>query len=169
MGRHKRGCIQSERYRLRLGRKRKFEPHFTKKDVGKFQVVYGEGIENYMNDAPVDVGIKNNFSNPVKPVLGVPLPVLRAVAFLDHNWSDRFSTSVGYSLVNITNSNAQLPSDFHQGGYALGNLLYHPIKRVTMGGEFQFGRRINVLDGFNVNDYRIQFSLKYDWSKGFEY
>jgi hypothetical protein len=37
-----------------------------------------------------------------------------------------------------------------------------------MGGEFQFGRRINFLDGFNVNDYRIQFSFKYDWSKGFE-
>ena len=142
--------------------------NFTKNDVGKFQVVYGEGIENYMNDAPVDIGIKNNFSNPIKPILGVPLPVLGVVAFLDHNWSERFSTSAGYSLVNITNSNAQLPSDFHQGGYALGNLLYHPIKRVTMGGEFQFGRRLNFLDGFNVNDYRVQFSFRYDWSKGFE-
>jgi hypothetical protein len=38
-----------------------------------------------------------------------------------------------------------------------------------MGGEFQFGRRLNFTDGFNVNDYRIQVSLKYDWSKGFEY
>jgi hypothetical protein len=71
--------------------------------------------------------------------------------------------------VNITNSNAQLPSDFHQGHYALGNLLYHPIKSVTMGGEFQFGRRVNFRDGFNVNDYRIQVSLKYDWSKSYEY
>src|SRR5258708_33158543 len=113
MGRHKRGFIQSERYRLRLGRKRKFEPNFTKKDVGKFQVVYGEGIENYMNDAPVDIGIKNNFSNPIKPIVGVSLPVLGVVAFLDHKWSERFSTSAGYSLVNITNSNAQLPSAFH--------------------------------------------------------
>jgi len=29
----------------------------------RLQVVYGEGIENYMNDAPVDVGIKNNRRN----------------------------------------------------------------------------------------------------------
>jgi len=143
--------------------------NFTKNDVAKLQVVYGEGIENYMNDAPVDVGVKNNFSNPAKPVIGVALPVLGVVAFLDHTWSDHFTTSAGYSLVNITNSNAQLPSAFHQGGYALGNLLYHPLKNVTMGGEFQFGRRVNFSDGFNVNDYRVQVSFRYDWSKGYEY
>lgn len=143
--------------------------NITKKDVGKFQVVYGEGIENYMNDAPVDVSVRNNFSNTISPIKGVPLPVLGIVSFLDHNWSDRFSSSVGYSMVNIENSNGQLPSAFHQGQYALGNLLYHPIKRVTIGGEFQFGRRLNFTDGFNVNDYRMQFSFKYDWSKGFEF
>jgi len=143
--------------------------NFTKKDVGKFQVVYGEGIENYFNDAPVDIGIKNNFSNPRKPIIGVPLPDLGVVAFLDHKWSERFTSTAGYSLVNIANSNGQLPSAFHQGGYALGNVLFHPTPRVTMGGEFQFGRRVNFTDGFNVNDYRIQVSFKYDWSKGFEY
>jgi hypothetical protein len=142
--------------------------NITKKDVGKFQVVYGEGIENYMNDAPVDVAIRNTPLNPV-PVKGVPLPVLGIVSFLDHNWSDRFSSSIGYSMVNIENSNAQATNAYHQGHYALGNLLYHPMKRVTMGGEFQFGRRVNFLDGFNVNDYRVQFSFKYDWNKGFEF
>ena len=142
---------------------------FTAKDVAKLQVVYGRGIENYMNDAPIDIGVKNNFTNPVSPVIGVALPVLGIVGFLDHTWSDKFTSSAGYSLVNITNSNAQLPSDFHQGHYALANLLYHPLKAVTMGAEFQFGRRLNFLDGFNFNDYRIQVSLKYDWSKGYEY
>jgi hypothetical protein len=143
--------------------------YFTKKDTGKFQVVYGEGIENYMNDAPVDIGIRNTLSNPVSPIKGVALPVLGIVSFLDHNWSNRFSTSVGFSMVNIENSDGQARNAFHQGYYALGNLLYHPIKRVTIGGEFQFGRRVNFLDGFNVNDYRMQFSFRYDWSKGFEF
>jgi outer membrane murein-binding lipoprotein Lpp len=142
---------------------------FSKNNVGKLQVVYGAGIENYMNDSPVDIATKNNFSNLTKPISGVSLPVLGVVAFLDHNWNEHFTSSAGYSLVNIANSNAQVPSDFHQGGYALGNLLYHPTKRVTMGGEFQFGRRVNFSDPFNVNDYRIQVSFKYDWSKGFEY
>ena len=50
------------------------------KHVAKLQVVYGEGVENYFNDAPVDVGIRNNFSNPVTPILGEALPDLGIVA-----------------------------------------------------------------------------------------
>ena len=141
----------------------------AKKDTGRFQVVYGHGIENYMNDAPVDVGIKNNLSNPHTPVLGVPLPVLGVVAFLDHTWSERFTSTGGYSLVNIENSNAQNASDFHQGHYALTDLIYYPVKNVLMGGEFQFGRRINYKDGFNYNDYKLQVSFKYNFSKTLSY
>ena len=142
--------------------------NFTKNNIGRFEVVYGDGIQNYMNDAPVDVALRDT-SNPSKPVEGVALPVLGIVAFLDHNWSSKFSTSTGYSLVNISNSNAQNPNDYHQGHYALTNLLYHPVPPVTVGGEFQYGRRVNFRDGFNVNDYRLQFSFKYDWKKGFTF
>ncbi len=143
--------------------------YFNSKNTGKFQVVYGKGIENYMNDAPVDIGIQNNFSNPAKPIIGVPLPVLGIVAFLDHTWRERFTSSIGYSMEDIQNSDAQLPAAFHQGHYALANLLFYPVKKVMVGGEFQFGRRVNFSDGFNVNDYRMQFSFRYDWSKGFAY
>ena len=31
-----------------------------KSDVLRFQFVFGEGIQNYMNDSPVDIGIVNN-------------------------------------------------------------------------------------------------------------
>lgn len=140
----------------------------SKNDIARLQVVYGKGIQNYMNDAPIDVALENT-SNPNHPVQGVPLPVLGVVSFIDHSWSDRFSSSVGYSLENIWNSNAETTSDFHQGHYAIANLLYHPIPKVMMGGEFQFGRRVNFSDGFNVNDYRLQFSFKYDWGKTFEF
>jgi hypothetical protein len=142
---------------------------FGKKDIGRFQVVYGEGIQNYMNDAPIDIGVETNANNPARPIEGVPLPVLGVVSFLDHAWSDKFTSSLGYSMENIDNSNGESPSDFHQGHYALGNLLFHPIPKVTIGSEFQFGRRINFKDGFNVDDYRIQFSFKYDWGKTFEF
>src|SRR5437762_3317176 len=120
-----------------------------KNDVAKLEVVYGAGVQNYMNDAPVDVGIKNT-GNPAAPIKGVALPMLGIVSFLDHNWSEHFSSSIGYSMLNIENSNAQNPSDFHQGHYALTNLLYHPIPKVTIGGEFQYGRRVNFNDGFNA-------------------
>jgi len=136
------------------------------KDLGKFQVVYGEGIENYMNDAPVDVGIQKT-GNPANPIKGIALPVLGVVAFIDHTWSTRFSSSAGYSLVNIENANGDLPSAFHQGHYAVGNLLFYPVKQLMVGTEFQFGRRVNFDDGFNTNDYRLQFSVRYDWAKAF--
>src|SRR3954468_4489136 len=57
-----------------------------KNDVVRLQLVYGEGIENYMNDAPVDVGIENNFQNKLTPVVGKALPILGLVAFIDHTW-----------------------------------------------------------------------------------
>ena len=123
------------------------------------------GIENYMNDAPVDIGIQNNFGNPKSPVKGVALPVLGVVSFIDHTWSNRFTSSAGYSMVNIQNSDADLPAAFHQGHYALANLLFYPAKSIMVGSEFQYGRRLNFSDGFNTNDYRVQFSFKYDWSK----
>jgi hypothetical protein len=142
--------------------------NLSKKNLAKLAIVYGDGIENYMNDAPVDVGIGNNPPGSRLPIKAVALPVLGIVSFLDHTWNEQFTSSVGYSMVDIQNSSAQLPSDFHQGHYAIANLLYHPTKKVMIGGEFQFGRRVNFSDGFNTNDYRMQFSFKYDWDKSFK-
>jgi hypothetical protein len=141
---------------------------FGKKDTGRFQVVYGEGIENYMNDAPVDIGIKfNNSGDPTRPIKGVALPVLGVVAFLDHNWSKRFSSAIGYSMVNIENSEGQTDDAYHRGHYGLTNLLFTPIDNVMVGGEFQWGRRQNFRDGFTSDDFRIQFSFRYNFSKLF--
>jgi len=142
--------------------------NLSKKDVAKLSFVYGSGIENYMNDAPFDVGVANNPPNSKVPIKGVALPVYGVVAFLDHTWSEHFTSSAGYSLLDIVNSNAEKVSDFHKGDYVLANLLYHPIPKVMMGGEFQFGRRENFRDGFTYNDYRVQFSFKYDWDKSFK-
>ncbi len=70
-------------------------------------------------------------------------------------------------MVNIENADADLLSAFHQGHYAVGNLLFYPVKELMVGTEFQFGRRVNFADGFNTNDYRLQFSFRYDWAKAF--
>src|ERR1700730_10338422 len=139
----------------------------SKNNLAKLEITYGHGIENYMNDAPVDIGIQKNPPGSHVPISGFALPILSFVSFLDHTWGERFTSSGGYSMLNIYNSDGQLPSAFHRGQYAVGNLLYHPIPKVTMGGEFQFGRRSNFTDGFTYNDYKMQFSFKYDWSKRF--
>ena len=135
-----------------------------KNNVLKLQVVYGKGIQNYMNDAPADVGIRNNPGNTVTPITGVPLPLVGIVAFYDHYWNDKLSSTVGYSRLDIDNSNGQADNAFRVGQYAVTNLLYYPVKNVMAGGEFQYGYRKNFRDGWSVPDYRIQFSFKYNFS-----
>jgi hypothetical protein len=129
-------------------------------DVVRASVIYGEGVENYMNDAPLDIGVQTNPGDKTKPIKGKALPVLGIVAFLDHNWSDKFSTAIGYSRVDISNSDGQLPSDFKSGQYAAVNLLWTPVKNVMTGAEFLWGNRKNNSDGFSSDDYRIQVSFK---------
>jgi len=139
----------------------------AKKDILKLSVTYGDGIENYMNDAPVDIAPRAVPTNLIRPVTGIPLPIFGLVAFYDRFWSERWSSSLGYSMLRIDNSVLQLPSDFHKGQYALANLLFYPIKNVMVGGEFQWGQRENFTDGFIYNDYRVQFSARYNWDYKF--
>jgi hypothetical protein len=130
----------------------------------RLQLVFGEGIQNYMNDSPVDVGLVNDLSNPVTPVRGEPLPIVGIVAFLDHSWNEMLSSSIGYSRTDIDNTDAQAPSAFKNGQYALGNLLYTPVPNVMVGGELQWGRRENFSDGFHSDGFKVQFSFRYNFS-----
>jgi len=133
-------------------------------DVVRLQFVFGEGIQNYMNDSPVDIGIANNPGNAVTPIVGEPIPLKGLVAFLDHTWSERFSSTVGYSWQDNDNTDAQAPDAFRTGHYALGNLLYTPVPNVMFGAEFQWGRRENFSDGFSSDGIKLQFSFKYNFS-----
>jgi len=136
----------------------------TKNDTIRLQFVFGEGIQNYMNDSPVDIGIVNNFSNPVTPILGEAIPIIGIVAFLDHNWNEKMSSTFGYSRQDNDNTEAQAPGAFRDGHYALGNFLYYPVPNLTVGGELQWGRRENFADGFKSDGVKVQFSFKYNFS-----
>jgi len=63
-----------------------------KSDVIRLQWVFGEGIQNYMNDSPVDVGVENNLSDPVRPIKGDSIPIHGLVAFVDHKWNEQFTS-----------------------------------------------------------------------------
>ena len=149
----------------------------TKNDVLRLAFVYGEGIQNYMNDAPVDIGIQDNSGDPEKPIKGVPIPMMSAVAFLDHNWSEKFSSSVGYSFLDMDNTDLQNYDAFNRGQYALINLLYYPVANVMMGAEVQWADRenFNNLEENGEIQYpenylkttdimKVQFSFKYNFS-----
>ena len=111
----------------------------------------------------MDVGIALNPGNTLTPIVGKALPILGIVAFLDLNWNSEWTSTVGYSLVDIDNSDGQSPSAFKKGQYALANLLYYPTAGVFLGPEIQWGKRENFSDGFTSDDFRIQFSAKYNF------
>lgn len=131
------------------------------------QGIYGQAIQNYFNDAPIDIGIKNNFSDPARPIVGVPLPVLGVTAFLDIDWNDKLSSSIGYSLVDIDNSDGQIDESFRRGQYIITNLLWYPVENVTMGIEFQWANRQNYKDGWQTSMTKFQFSFNYSFSQLF--
>jgi hypothetical protein len=141
--------------------------NLNKSLTGKFGLVLGEGIENYMNDGPTDIGIQKNFGDTLAPVTGVPLPGAGVVAFFDKQWNEKFTSSVGYSLSGITNSDGQDSSAYRRGQYALANLLYYPVDRVMMGVEVQYGSRENYLDGWRTTITKVQFSFRYNFGQVF--
>lgn len=134
----------------------------------RLAAVYGEGIENYMNDAPADVGPKVT-GDPTHSLEGEPLPVLGLTAFVDTNWNDKMSTTIGYSRVDIDTTDGQAASAFETGQYALANVMFYPVKNVMFGPEIQWGKRENARDGFSSDDLRIQFSFKYNFGQTFKF
>jgi hypothetical protein len=140
----------------------KLGPH-----VLRGSVVYGEGIQNYMNDATSDIGIRTNFGNPVTPIRGVTVPITAITAFLDLNWSDKWTSTVGFSMQDNDLPNGQSDNAFAEGLYALTNLLWHPVPNLMVGAELQWAERDNFRDGFSSDDFRVQFSAKYSFSAKF--
>ena len=137
------------------------------KDVFKGQAIYGEGIENLMNDAPTDIGIQNDFGNTNSPIKGVALPVSSFSAYLNHTWSEKFSSSLGYSLENISNSDGQTDDSFRKGLYASTNLLYYPFPNMMAGAEIIWIHRDNYNDGWSSSAIKIQFSFRYNFMQRF--
>ena len=135
-----------------------------KGDVLRMQFTFGEGVQNEMNDSPVDIGIENNFSNPVTPLLGKPIPIVAYSRVPGSHLEREVQQRDRVSSQDNDNTDGQAPDAFRVGKYALGNLLYYPVPNVMMGGELQWGRRENFSDGFHSDGFKLQFSFKYNFS-----
>jgi hypothetical protein len=137
------------------------------KDVIHLAAVYGEGIASYMNDGGTDLGPKGRaVILPNGQITGLRpdvVPTLGLMAYYDHAWNDRWSSSIGWSQHQQYNLSFQSPTAFQSGQYASLNLLWTPAPRIMMGGEFLWGLREDN-DGNKGEDTRIQLSFKYAFS-----
>ncbi len=141
--------------------------NLTKMDVFRGSFVYGQGVENYMNDCPYDVGVIANPGNTKTPITGKALPVTGIVAFLDHNWNSKLSTSIGYSSCHVSNTDLSSGTAYENGQYAIVNLLTTPFKNFMAGAELEYGSRTNFDGSYKANDVKLQFSFKYNFSQVF--
>ena len=134
-----------------------------KSTVFRGSYVYGEGIENYMQDAPNDVGTVISGNS----IDGKALPVSGIVAWLDHNWNPMVWTSLGYSTVSIDNTEtAKGTTSYKKGQYAMLTIGTTPFTNTMAAIEFQWGQREGE-DGFKADCKKIQVSFKYNFSTTF--
>ena len=140
--------------------------NLTKSTVFRGSFVYGEGIQNYMQDAPNDVGTVLT-GVPSKPIEGKALPVTGIMGWIDHNWTPTVWTSLGYSTVSIENTaTAAGTTSYKNGQYAMLTIGTTPIKNTMTAIEFQWGQREGE-DGFKADCKKIQISFKYNFSTTF--
>jgi hypothetical protein len=122
-------------------------------------LLYGHGIASYMNDGGTDLapqGSPGSLEAKAVPLVGV-------LAYVDHFWSEKWSTTLGYSRTQVENTTFQASDAFRIGEYASANLVYYPDKKILMGAEALWGRRTDNNDATG-NDIRTQITFKYMFS-----
>jgi hypothetical protein len=112
-----------------------------------------------MNDARPDLAPDGT----VGAITPKTVPLWGVMGYIDHNWSEQWATSFGYSRVQMSNGSLQASNAFKYGEYASANLLYMPHKNVLMGIEGLWGYRGNM-DGSGADDIRFQISMKFSFS-----
>jgi hypothetical protein len=130
------------------------------RDQLKLQLAYGEGIGNYFNDGGLDLAPD---SANLSSANATAVTILGVVAYYDHYWNDKWSSTIGWSMTDLDDENGQDFNEFKKGQIASTNLLYYPTDNVMTGFEFSWGEREDV-DGETGTDYRIQYSLKVNFS-----
>ena len=116
------------------------------KDKFLLGVVFGEGIASYMNDGGMDLAPSASFSEDTIDDLEAEAVQLTGVtAYYDHYWSDRWSSSIGYSFTDVDNTNFQDPGAYQKGDYASGNLLFYPADNLMIGAELMWGKRTHEI------------------------
>lgn len=98
------------------------------RDQLKLQLAYGEGNGNYFNDGGLDIAPDSTDLNNAD---ATAVQILGIVAYYEHYWSEKWSTSVGWSMTDLDTEDSQPLDEFKKGQIATANLLYYPASNVT--------------------------------------
>jgi len=117
-----------------------------------WQAVTGKAIASYMNDGGIDLA----------PNASLQAETVRSQGYLiyyNHNWSDKFTSAIGYSQHKQSNTEGQFGTAFRRGSYGSLNVLYQLNKNLMTGGEYIWGKN-ETKDGASATDARMQWSTR---------
>ncbi len=117
-----------------------------------WQAVTGKAIASYMNDGGIDLA----------PNASLQAETVRSQGYLvyyNHNWSDNWTSAIGFSQHKQSNTDGQLGTAFRRGSYGSINVLYTFAKNVMTGAEYIWGKNESK-DGNSATDARLQWSTR---------
>ncbi|HEY6513137.1 MAG TPA: DcaP family trimeric outer membrane transporter [Burkholderiaceae bacterium] len=117
-----------------------------------WQAVTGKAIASYMNDGGIDLA----------PNASLQAETVRSQGYLvyyNHNWTDKWTSSVGFSQHKQSNTDGQFNTAFRRGSYGSLNVLWAMSKNVTTGAEYIWGKN-EAKDGSSATDERVQWSTR---------
>lgn len=125
----------------------------------RFTLNGGDGIGRYLAFNSVgDAGLDAN--GKLKPV-----EIISGYLAYRHVWNPQWRTNIAFAAYHANTGQIGLGTNFGSNvdrriESASINLLYSPVKPLTLGAEYRYGRRDTV--GNNSGDVeRLQFSAKY--------
>ncbi len=125
----------------------------------RLSVLGGKGISYYLNDGGTDLAFGGTLADPNAEAV----PLLGLFAYVDVAWTEKWTSSFGYSSTTVDNTSLQDADAFKSGQYASANLLFAPASSLLFGPELLWGKRIDK-DDASGTDLRLQVSLKYSFS-----
>lgn len=126
----------------------------------RLSAIGGKGISFYFNDCGgPDLAFGGTAADPTAEAV----PTYGLFAYVDYAWSEKWTSSAGYSGSYVEPTALQGGGAFKSGHYASINLLSAPSPAILFGPELLWGKRIDN-DGASGTDLRLQVSLKYTFS-----
>jgi hypothetical protein len=134
-------------------------PRFDERDKLLFQLNYGNGIGRYVNDLS-SIGNYDGIFVPDTGDLQL-FDVIAGYVSLQHWWGiNQLRSNFTLGAVDVNNPGFLEDDAYLSTLRFSSNLIWSPIPRIDIGGEFLWGERENE-DGESGNASQLQMAVKY--------
>jgi len=134
-------------------------PNFDERDKLLFQINRGNGIGRYITDLS-SIGNYDGIFDPADGELQL-FDVMAGYASWQHWWDiEQLRSNFTFGMVDVNNPGFLAGDAYQQTLRVSSNLIWSPISRIDIGGEYLWGSRENE-DGESGDANQVQFAVKY--------